>query len=316
MSAAQESRVPVSRAAPSRLLPSSRRPASRGPVSPPRDLASALGLPASSAPSQLASTEPFVELPLQPEPRARRPQRPVVVISSKERRTPMKTTLGYLVRCSMLEQARDASRDQAFLREVRSAAWQLRESSGRRGPGTEGGTRTLTFFRTADFESAASTVPPLRLARDGDGVCTISSDRSGDGLSTGRCDVGSFHALSVSPVARRVRGMRHRGCGSCRSLLHEPGEGQRREGDPLGRRGRQSCGRRRQGGPAWSAARCGPDRLAVCAGGRPFEGPGRRPARTRTGSRGRPGPDAGQLDVLRADRCARHRHSQRISIRT
>ena len=33
------------------------------------------------------------------------------------------------------------------------------------GLGTEGGTRTLTPFRTADFESAASAIPPLRLSR-------------------------------------------------------------------------------------------------------------------------------------------------------
>ncbi len=39
-----------------------------------------------------------------------------------------------------------------------------RRASTGKDASTEGGTRTLTPFRTADFESAASTVPPLRLA--------------------------------------------------------------------------------------------------------------------------------------------------------
>ncbi len=39
------------------------------------------------------------------------------------------------------------------------------EGSGEARPCTEGGTRTLTPFRTADFESAASAIPPLRLMR-------------------------------------------------------------------------------------------------------------------------------------------------------
>ena len=46
----------------------------------------------------------------------------------------------------------------------RPSRWWPRSSLTSREPGTEGGTRTLTPLRTADFESAASTIPPLRLA--------------------------------------------------------------------------------------------------------------------------------------------------------
>ena len=46
----------------------------------------------------------------------------------------------------------------------RGAAAPLERDVGAR-PCTEGGTRTLTPFRTADFESAASAIPPLRPTR-------------------------------------------------------------------------------------------------------------------------------------------------------
>src|SRR5690606_4275724 len=42
------------------------------------------------------------------------------------------------------------------------APWRCREPPG----GTGGGTRTLTMSPSADFESAASTVPPLRRGRE------------------------------------------------------------------------------------------------------------------------------------------------------
>ncbi len=85
----------------------------------------------------------------------------------------------------------------------RSAATSLRNERS-----TEGGTRTLTPVRTADFESAASAIPPLRPVNRGVWVECSEPRPYPRGVGRGR---GAYKAPAAPAVKRQTRSQAARG---------------------------------------------------------------------------------------------------------